>query len=83
MPCAADADCADVGADAVCAEWEGTKGCTTTCADEAACDMGEMFGFGVDFLTCGADASDATRSVCIPDPACVADPLTCVDLSGS
>ena len=80
LPCGSDADCAEFDANAICAQFEGVKDCTIPCAEEADCDMPAIGGFSVDFLTCLPDEADSSRSACLPDAACFADPMSCVTL---
>ena len=82
LPCASDADCMEFQANAICAQFEGVKDCTIPCSVEADCDTPAIGGFSVDFLTCLADEGDASRSACLPDAACFANPLSCVTMPG-
>ena len=78
IPCATDADCGEYGDLAVCAEWKGLRDCTIRCDAERDCDPPALGGVSFDFLACSEDEGDASRTVCLPDEDCYADPMSCV-----
>ncbi len=79
IPCRVDADCADAHPDAICAEWRGARDCTIPCMNERACDPPAVGGITVDFLNCIDDErSDKERTACLPNEACLNDPLSCI-----
>lgn len=82
IPCDVDADCAEFGSNAICAEWKGVKDCTIACDAEDDCTPPTFGGIGIDFLTCLPDEADDSRDACVPDEACFTNPLNCVDLGG-
>ena len=74
-PCRTDAQCE---AGEVCATWEGERGCTLACDVESDCTPPPAGGFTFDYLTCAADeTAGQSRDVCVPDPGCFEDPLSC------
>ena len=83
IPCVTDAECAALQPGLVCAEFQGAKDCTMPCSQESECDMPEMMGVKIDFLTCLDDEADTTRKACVPDVACFSDPMSCMTMPGS
>lgn len=79
IPCTTDAECAEYGSDAICAEWMGIRDCTIACTTEATCDVPSVGGISVDLMTCIPDEADPSRSGCLPDEACFASPFNCID----
>lgn len=85
ITCATDAECqalAGGAPDAVCGLWRGTRSCTRRCAAEPDCDLPATAGVALDYLTCGDDEGTAGRTVCVPDPRCFMDPLSCTSVPG-
>jgi len=81
IPCKTDAECDALHAGAICAQWKGVKDCTIQCMGEATCDMPEVGGMKLDFMTCIADErTDKDRTACLPDEKCFTDPMSCVEL---
>ena len=78
IPCATDADCAEYGDLAVCAEWKGLWDCTIRCDVERDCAPPALGGVTFDFLACAEDEGDGSRTVCLPDEDCYAEPLSCM-----
>lgn len=78
LPCDTDAECADVASDAICMNYRGHKDCTIPCEVESNCDLPSLGGITMDFLTCAEDESDPSRSGCVPDEACFANPMNCI-----
>lgn len=82
LPCATDAECDAITGGSICVEWKGVKDCTIPCASEQACDLPSVGGITMDFLTCTPDEADTSRSGCVPDEACFANPMACVAFPG-
>lgn len=74
LPCMKDTDC-DGGE--VCANSGGYRDCTLPCTTESQCTPPALGGISFDFFACKAD--DDGRHVCLPDPACYANPLSCTN----
>ena len=53
--------------------------CTLPCAREDDCDLPATGGVAIDFLTCGEDEADRSRTACIIDEACLQNPLSCIE----
>lgn len=79
VACASDAECGELAPGTICVEWEGFAECTLPCSSEPECDTPAVGGFSADLLTCLPDEADPSRSGCVPDKACFADPLSCVE----
>ncbi len=83
VPCKTDAECASVQPGTVCASFKGARDCTIPCTAPANCVPPAVGGVTVRFLTCSTDEGQ-NRQVCLPDPACLSAPTSCVSgLSGS
>ena len=81
IPCKTDADCGGLHTGAICAEWQGERDCTIGCAVEEDCSIPEIGGMSVDFMTCIPDERpDQSRTACLPDQECFANPMLCVDM---
>jgi len=83
IPCATDADCQGLDPIAICAEFKGRKDCTIPCSNEgekAECNLPPLMGVSLDFMICNPDEADTTRLACLPDEACFASMMSCMDL---
>jgi hypothetical protein len=83
IPCATDADCQALDPIAICAQFQGRKDCTIPCSNEgekAECNLPPLFGVALDFMICNPDEADTTRLACLPDEACFASMMSCMDL---
>lgn len=81
VPCATDAECSALESGAICAEWMGIRDCTLPCASATECNPPTIGGLTITFLECAPDEGDPSRDACLPDPACMANPLDCVSMS--
>ncbi|MBW2735149.1 MAG: hypothetical protein JRH20_22435 [Deltaproteobacteria bacterium] len=81
IPCKIDAECSQLHAGAICAEFNGVRDCTIPCTTEAQCTLLAVAGIEVDFLACQKDQGNPSRQACLPDPACAQDPMSCVSIS--
>jgi hypothetical protein len=79
LKCETDADCEELQAGTICAQWKGSKECTIPCSAETDCDTPSFEGVSVDFLACLEDEADSSRMACVPDEACFANPIDCID----
>jgi len=82
IPCATDAECQVLQANAICAQFEGIKDCTIPCAVESDCDTPSIGGMGVDFMTCIPDEAQTDRTACLPRKECFTDPMSCISMPG-
>ena len=77
LACDTDDDCAVVGDGIVCATFWDHKGCTPLCEDDEICNPPPAGGVTLRFAVCGDDEAAPSRSVCIPNQECMADPRAC------
>ena len=77
IPCSTDAECEELSPGAICATFQGARDCTIPCEAESDCELPALGGSAPDFFTCAADEGDASRDACLPDLACLDDPLAC------
>jgi hypothetical protein len=83
IPCTTDADCTPLDPIAICAEFKGRKDCTIPCSnlgEKSQCNMPPVMGVSMDFMICNPDEADTSRLACLPDEACFASMMSCMDL---
>lgn len=80
--CTTDAECNALQAGTICASFRGVRDCTIPCTVETQCDVPSVGGVSIDFYACGQDEAQTTRQACLPDPACIDAPASCVRVAG-
>lgn len=76
LPCKSDDECPG---NSVCATYKGVRDCTIVCSEESDCTPPSLGGITMDLMQCAADQTEGvTRNVCLPDPNCFPNPMSCI-----
>lgn len=77
LPCKTDDNCQGA---LICAQMMGHKDCTLPCATNRQCEMPEMMGVKMDFMSCQLDEGNRGRKACLPKRKCLANPASCMSM---
>ena len=78
LACVSDADCEALQPGTICASFRGVTDCTIPCSAETQCDVPSVAGVSFDFYHCSNDEAQTSRQACLPDPACIDNPTSCL-----
>ena len=76
IPCKTDLECSCQQSGTVCGTFQGSSNCTIPCNTDADCQP-TVGGIKSSFMTCQNDSTH-NRKECLPNPACLANPLSCI-----